>query len=105
MVEMEFDPGAARLVCRFDGRMDAAVNAEAQTAVEERVNALLAAQPEQLSVVFDVEKVSYVSSAFLRICLIVARKVGGDRFSVSGTNPTLKKIFLVAGLDSTFSIG
>ena len=105
MIKFEFDETTAHLVCRFEGRMDTAVNAEAQAVVEERVNALLATQPEKLTVVFDLEKVTYVSSAYLRICILVAKRVGAGRFSVRGTSPTLKKIFLVAGLDNVFAVG
>ena len=105
MVEFEFDAGSPCLVCRFDGRMDGAVSQEAQAAVEEKVMGLLSTWPERLSVVFDVEKVTFVSSAFLRLCMAVAQKVGASRFSVRATNPGLKKIFLVAGLDKLFPVG
>ena len=105
MVEFVFDEGEARLVCRFEGRMDAAASAEMQAAVDERLTPLLEAQPEMLSVAFDVEMVTFVSSAYLRICMAVAQKVGSGRFSVRGTNPALKKIFLVAGLDNAFQVG
>lgn len=105
MVEFDFDAGTARLLCRFDGRMDGAASAQVEEAVEERLAPLLAEQPEKLSVAFDVEKVTFVSSAYLRICMSVARRVGSGRFSVLGTNPALKKIFLVAGLDNAFQVG
>ncbi len=104
MVELELDATGARLVCRFEGRMDAVANPEAQALVDARLDELLPARAETLVVVFDVEKVSYVSSAFLRICLSVAKRVGTGRFSVRGTNPTLKKIFLVAGFDNAFPV-
>ncbi|MBK9966989.1 MAG: STAS domain-containing protein [Holophagales bacterium] len=105
MAEFEFDAGETRLLCRFDGRMDGAASAQLQTEVEERLAPLLAAHPEKLSVTFDVEKVTFVSSAYLRICMSVAQRVGSGRFSVRGTNPALKKIFLVAGLDNAFQVG
>ena len=104
MVEFEMDPAEALLVCRFDGRMDAAVNADAQNAVDAKLASLLPEHADRLAVVFDVENVTFVSSAFLRICMTAAQRVGAGRFSVRGTNPTLKKIFLVAGLDAVFPI-
>lgn len=105
MVDFEFDAGETRLLCRFDGRMDGAASAQLQGEVDGRLAPLLSAQPEKLSVAFDVEKVTFVSSAYLRICMSVAQRLGPGRFSVRGTNPALKKIFLVAGLDNAFPVG
>ena len=65
--------------------MDGAASLESQSAVDSKVTELLAAWPGRLAVLFDVEKVTFVSSAFLRICMAVAQRIGAARFSVRGT--------------------
>lgn len=50
-------------------------------------------------IVFDVGKVDFVSSAFLRLCLIAAKQAGGGNFHVVNAAPQIKKVFKIAGLD------
>lgn len=53
----------------------------------------------RLPIVFDIGKVDFVSSAFIRICLIAAKQAGGGNFHVANAAPQIKKVFKIAGLD------
>jgi anti-anti-sigma regulatory factor len=48
--------------------------------------------------------VEFVSSAFLRICLVVFKKVGAGRFSIVHVSPWVKKVFKIAGFDHSMDI-
>jgi anti-anti-sigma factor len=86
------------LICRFPHSLDTA--------------ACTALGPEILSklgnfdngVVFDLSQVDYVSSAFLRICLIAFKKVGADKFSIINVSPLVKKVFKITGFDQCMKI-
>lgn len=106
MVTFELDSSAGLLTCRFSPRMDAATSAADDPAVASRLEeALSGAEGERLRVVFDLAGVEFVASAFLRICMAAARRVGDGRFSVVSTSPQLRKLFAVAGLDGAFPVG
>ncbi|MBN1998271.1 STAS domain-containing protein [candidate division KSB1 bacterium] len=55
-------------------------------------------------IVFDLEKVDYISSAFLGICLAVFKKVGDAKFSIMNVAPEVKKVFKIAGFDFNMKI-
>lgn len=50
-------------------------------------------------VVFDLKEVDFIASAFLRLCILSARKVGSDRFFLANVTPTVSRVFSIAGLD------
>lgn len=50
-------------------------------------------------VVFDLDQVDFVSSSFLRICILAAQVVGAGHVSVRNTSPSIKRVFKIAGLD------
>ncbi|MFA6294594.1 MAG: STAS domain-containing protein [Victivallales bacterium] len=50
-------------------------------------------------IVFDIGKVDFVSSAFLRICIMAAKKKGTGNFHVANAAPQIKKVFKIAGMD------
>jgi anti-anti-sigma factor len=56
------------------------------------------------NIVFDLEGVTYVASAFLRLCVSAAGKVEKGRFSVINTDPQIMKVYKIAGLDSVLNV-
>jgi anti-anti-sigma factor len=90
MVRMTIEEG--KLVCRFLGPLDTttcqAIEAEVLAKVREA----------QAPVVLDLKGVEYVASAFLRLCLIVSKQVGLERFSVVNVHPFVKKVLMIANL-------
>jgi len=59
---------------------------------------------EYSKVVFDLDRVEYIASAFIRICLTVAEDVGYENFSIIHTTPFIKKVFKIAGLDKKLEV-
>ena len=106
MVHFDLDPAVPRLTCRFSTRMDAATSAADDPVLAARLEEVLAAPgSEGLHVVFDLSGVEFVASAFLRLCMASAHRVGAGKFNVVSTSPQLRKLFAVAGLDSVFPVG
>lgn len=93
LVAFAAGPDAA-LVCRFKGKMgsDAAQELEACRLAEvlKEVGA---------SVVFDLKDVSFISSAFLRICLVTAKLKGEGKFHLVNPSPECHKVLNIAGFD------
>ena len=59
---------------------------------------------EYSKIIFDLDRVEYIASAFIRICLIVAENVGYENFSIINTMPFIKKVFKMAGLDKKLQV-
>jgi anti-anti-sigma factor len=84
-------------VVHFPDRLDTL----ACTGVEADLRTRLAGSSEP--VLFDLSNVEYVSSAFLRLCVLTCRKCGAQGFRIVNVNPTVKRVFKIAGLDSMLS--
>lgn len=85
----------------FHGRLDSAGCAA--------LNDALLAQVEQVEpnqqLRFDLAGSDFVASAFLRLCILAARRVGGERFELVHLTPLVREVFVMAGLDSHLRIG
>jgi anti-anti-sigma factor len=81
-----------KMLCKFSGRQDTTTCMEMEAKLSEVTG-------EKLPVTFDLKEVEYVSSAFLRLCLRVAKEVGTEKFAVVNLNPSVKKVFKIAGFD------
>ena len=90
MIDFNRDNG---LTCVFSGRMATPECIEAEKKLNENLD------DSVTSVTFDLSGVDYISSAFLRICLTMAKRMGADGFSIIGIQPEVKKIFKIAGFD------
>jgi anti-anti-sigma factor len=85
-----------RLLIRFEGRLDTARCAEIGDELRAAVTA--PAGP----VVFDLQQVDFISSAFLRLCIFAHQQAGNHGFQVSHACPTIKRVLKIAGLDAMF---
>ena len=90
-----------RLTCRFSGQLTTTLS----TGYGETLVSQLEALPEQgrtsgtLQIVFDMEHVTYLSSSFLRVCVMAAKRVGPNSFSITNTNQFVKDLLITSGLD------
>lgn len=57
-----------------------------------------------LPVVFDLEGVDFVASAFLRLCIFGLKQAGGHGFQVVNVGPCIKRVFKIAGLNAMLGI-
>ncbi|MBU1694053.1 MAG: STAS domain-containing protein [Verrucomicrobia bacterium] len=90
---IQFAKEADQLVCTLPARLDTTACTTWQDGLLKRI------EEEKAPVVFDMAKVDYISSAFIRICLQVFKQVGEDRFRLINLSPDVKKVFKIAGLD------
>lgn len=65
--------------------------------IEDELAKRLADAPQ--SVVFDLEKADFVSSAFLRACIRTARRLEGGSLSIINASPFIKEVLTAAGFD------
>lgn len=102
MITTYYDAVADALTCVFQGKMDSNTS---QAVAESFETAWQAAQTEcpdrigNMTIIFDLARVDFIASAFLRLCLQAAKKAGEDSFRIVNTLPPVKKLFAVAGLD------
>ncbi len=59
---------------------------------------------EKLEVYFNLEKVNFITSAFIRICIISAKTVGKENFSIINSSPLIKKTLKIAGLETLMNV-
>lgn len=87
-----------KLVCSFSHRLDSVNCDKWEKHLMEKVRA------SKMPVVFDLEKANYIASAFLRICVMVAKEVGESNLTIVKANEYVKKVFKIAGLDKKIKI-
>lgn len=87
------------LTFTFDKRMDSKNSLDA----EKNIDHIMHKQSPK-KIIFDLQNVDYVASAFLRICITIVKKIGKDNFAIINTKPQIKKIFKISGLEEFFDI-
>jgi len=87
-------------IVKLTGRLDSG----AAHAAEEGFNGVLGGGAPHLAV--DMTKLDYISSAGLRVLLVVAKKVQQAKGKVAlfGLSPSVREVFTVSGFDTIFSI-
>jgi anti-anti-sigma factor len=88
------------VIVRLAGRLDSG----AARSAEDGFNAALAGGTPRLAV--DMTKLDYISSAGLRVLLVVAKKVQQAKGKVAlfGLSPNVREVFSVSGFDTIFAI-
>ena len=85
------------VICYPEGRLDTTVALEMEKEVAKVTD-------KTKKLVFDFEKVDYISSSFLRICLKKVKELGKDKFNIVNPSPDIKKVFKIAGLENLINI-
>lgn len=93
-MSITFDKTEKALIIGLQGRLDSTNSA----AVEKEVFDLLG-EGHEGHVVMDASKLDYISSAGLRVVLIVAKKLqrDGRKFVLSGLQPHIRDVFDISG--------
>ena len=86
------------LIAVLEGRLDTSVSAQ----TEQELQPLYDSQGQ--NIVFDCNKLEYISSSGLRIFLNVLKvaKSKGDRVFITGANADINKIFAMMGFTNLF---
>ena len=87
-----------KLICFFSGQM----NTENCYKFQEDISGKV--KEAKRCVIFDIQKVDYVASAFLSMCIQISKETGAENFTLRNASPNVKKVFKIAGLDTRITI-
>lgn len=107
MLENKYDQEANVLTFIFSGRMDSATCMPMAQTVESKVSehAGNSAQINKpLKVVFDLKEVDFISSAFIRICMVTTAAVKSGNLIVQNAGPFIKKTIKISGLENQLTV-
>jgi anti-sigma B factor antagonist len=88
------------LIARTDGRIDGANAREFQVALEDAID------PSDSTVILDMENLSYISSAGLRVILMTAKTLQKQnaKFAICSLSPAIREVFQISGFDRIIPI-
>jgi anti-anti-sigma factor len=88
------------MIVRLSGRLDSS----AAAAAEEGLLVALGGVPPRVAI--DMTGLAYISSAGLRVLLVVAKKVQQQHGKVAlfGLAPNVREVFTISGFDTIFAI-
>lgn len=108
MLNFDFNPEERILTCFFTGRLDTIFSNQLNAELESKYESLTEnADQEALldfSLVFDIKEVSFISSSFIRLCVVGKKRVKNGNFSILNSDPFIKKTFKIAGLDEILNV-
>ncbi|MBI1621778.1 STAS domain-containing protein [Aquamicrobium zhengzhouense] len=90
-MSIKFDKTEKAVVIHLNGRLDSTNAAAVEKEIFENI--------ESANVVMDASSLDYISSAGLRVVLVVAKKLQreGGRFVLSGLQPHIRDVFDISG--------
>ena len=99
-MEVKTERHGYTLIAKVEGRVDGANAREFQVALE---TAIGAGEP---AVILDVEQLSYISSAGLRVILLTAKSSRNQKakFAVCSLSEPIREVFEISGFDKIMSI-
>lgn len=89
------------LDCVLKGRMDTGSTEGLSKLIQHEIDEFCI---DDLKINFDLKEVDYVASSFIRICVATAKQLGEGNFTISNTNPLIKKVFRIAGLHEILNV-
>ena len=99
-MELETERQGDILIAKTDGRVDGANAREFQSALEATID------DNTSAVILDMERLSYISSAGLRVILLTAKSLQGRnaKFAVCSLSESIQEVFEISGFDKIISI-
>lgn len=106
MIDISYNQKDQTLHCAFTGHLGADHSPEITAALDKNINEIKNSEnpPENLKIIFDLAKVDFVASSFIRICVSTFKEVGHENFFIINTKPIIKKTFAIAGLSDDMNI-
>ena len=107
MFESKYDQDANTMTFIFSGHMDSARCMPMAQVVENKVTEHAGAPAQinkPLKAVFDLKEVDFISSAFIRICMMVLAKVKTGNLIVQNASPFIKKTIKISGLENQLTV-
>jgi acetyl-CoA synthetase len=103
-VEIRTDRATNTIAVSFQGRFDSDTCLKIDPELDGEIRKSLAEfPPDSASITFDMERVDFISSLFLRIVVKSAKKVKKGNFKIGRVNPFVRKIIQASGLEMLIS--
>ncbi len=101
-MELVYNEHKNALHCRFSGRLTTENSSSFAEILVMEIDQLKKQdlQNGPLQIIFDMKDVIYLASAFLRVCLLAAKKVDKDYFSIIDTNQFVKDLLITSGMEN-----
>ena len=107
MFENKYDQNENELTFVFSGHMDSARSAPLAPLIENELKKY-AGQPlsadKPLKIAFDLKDVDFISSAFIRICIMTATAVRSGNLVLQNACPFIKKTIKISGLENQLTV-
>ena len=100
---MEFLEVDNTLHCLFLGRLDGHLCSEIESSLLQKVSEYKN-NCDNAQLIFDLADVVFVSSAFLRICLICCRSFGKNRFFITNVSDEIHNVFRISGISEIMNV-
>ena len=84
------------LHCSFPNRLDGLACSTVEQELSSRITEFTNGRTN-VRLIFDLAGVIFISSAFLRLCLMHFKTVGKDHFSVTNVSEDIHKVFHISG--------
>ena len=91
------------LCCSFSDRLDGHICSTLEQELLRRI-AEFRESHEDAQIIFDLDEVVFITSAFLRICLIHLKTFGKDNFTVMNVSEEIRKVFYVSGFTEIMNV-
>ena len=91
------------LHCCFSGKLDGSVCTEIEHVLDRRITEFRKNRAE-VRLVFDLAEVTFISAAFLRVCLMHCKVLGKNSFSVMNVSEEIYKVFHISSLVELMNI-
>lgn len=93
---MDIEISDNTFLCRFDGDLNVLFCMDNEHELAQRINRFLQ-QRDHGVVVFDLARVRYISSAFLRVCLMHCKEAGNGNFFIRNVSNDIYTVFQLTG--------
>ena len=101
IADFSYDSTNDVLTCTFLCRMDSEAASKIPELLDVKLKEALGDRrsSDTFKVIFDLKKVEYASSLFLRIALMAARRVKQGNFSIIHANKFIKELVAISGFN------
>ena len=103
MLNSKYDHEANALTFVFTGHMDSACCAPLAPLIENELKKHAeppASADKPLKIAFDLKEVDFISSAFIRICIMTAAALKSGNLILQNASPLIKKTIKISGLEN-----
>lgn len=108
MIKFDFNPAEKKVTCYLSGQLDTYTCTGISEEIQHKLNEFRLGLGEnelpEHKVDFDMKEVTFISSSFIRICLVTYKSLKQGHFTISNCDPFMKKTFKIAGLDDLLKV-